>query len=147
MAKLLYGSALRLMECVRLRIKACPEYVEGVHRLRQPADPGAGWQRRRVGDEGRSPHCRRPTVGGRQTGTSVPASLADGDVCPPESCRSGLGEGWRPTRPASAPVSALAAVFFGDEDHARRVVSQRLFLEVAVSGAQGKATHFDFAQE
>ena len=25
MAKLLYGSGLRLMECVRLRVKACPE--------------------------------------------------------------------------------------------------------------------------
>ncbi len=29
MASLLYGSGLRLMECVRLRVKACPELAEG----------------------------------------------------------------------------------------------------------------------
>jgi len=29
MAKLLYGSGLRLMECVRLRVQACPERSEG----------------------------------------------------------------------------------------------------------------------
>jgi len=25
MAKLIYGSGMRLMECLRLRVKACPE--------------------------------------------------------------------------------------------------------------------------
>ena len=29
MAKLLYGSGLRLIECVRLRVEACPECNEG----------------------------------------------------------------------------------------------------------------------
>ena len=33
MAKLLYGSGLRLMECVRLRVKACPECNEGTWTL------------------------------------------------------------------------------------------------------------------
>ena len=33
MAKLLYGSGLRLMECVRLRVKACPEHSEGTWTL------------------------------------------------------------------------------------------------------------------
>jgi len=30
MTKILYGSGLRLMECLRLRVKACPEPVEGI---------------------------------------------------------------------------------------------------------------------
>ncbi len=29
MTQLLYGSGLRLMECLRLRVKACPEFIEG----------------------------------------------------------------------------------------------------------------------
>ena len=33
MAKLLYGSGLRLMECVRLRVEACPECNEGTWTL------------------------------------------------------------------------------------------------------------------
>ncbi len=31
--RLLYGSGLRLMECLRLRVKACPELVEGTWTL------------------------------------------------------------------------------------------------------------------
>ena len=45
MAKLLYGSGLRLMECVRLRVKACPERSRRNPRLCPAPDRRARWKR------------------------------------------------------------------------------------------------------